>query len=197
MKSERKWTAVLLNSRVRTSKPTQDNCCSPKTRSSLSYKCSCRETHWCPDLQFCSKEWAERAHLWFIESAQYQRSSTWTAQLCATVCPVKRNVNPTSSLFAWFLSFFVLFFFFTRAATSAGWLTAPLVFEASYCTSNLQPLCLSQVYKLPLRAFCLSDLWLFTWQMVWETRTSKYLSLPRKRAKSYFLGWKTLVWHIT
>lgn len=139
MKSERKWTAVLLNRRVRTSKPTV--CltvafAAPITRSSLSYKCFCRETCCCPDLQFCSKEWAEKEYLGFTESAQHQRSSTCTAQLCATV-------YPTSSLIA--------SFFFSRAATSPGCLTAPPVSGAFYCTSNLQPLSLPQVSQLPLQ----------------------------------------------
>lgn len=147
MKSERKWTAVLLNRRVRTSKPTV--CltvafAAPKTRSSLSYKCFCRETCCCPDLQFCSKEWAEKEHLGFTESAQHQRSSTRTAQLCATV-------NPTSSLIA------SVFFLAVQQQAQADWLPlqclelsiAPPTY--SHCPSPKCP-------NYPYRAFCLSDL---------------------------------------
>lgn len=164
MKSERKWTAVLLNRRVRTSKPTV--CltvafAAPITRSSLSYKCFCRETCCCPDLQFCSKEWAEKEYIGFTESAQHQRSSTCTAQLCATV-------NPTSSLIV------SGFFLAVQQQAQADWLPlqclelsiAPPTY--SHCPSPKCP-------NYPYRAFCLSDLWLFSWQMVQLDYFASYL----------------------
>lgn len=137
MKSERKWTAVLLNRRVRTSKPTVWLLRSPLQK---------------PGVLSPINAFAERpaaALVYSLAPKNGQKKHILGSQkVHSTSGPARAPHNCVQLLIQ--LPVWLPRFFFSRAATSPGWLTAPPVSGAFYCTSNLQPLSLPQAPQLPL-----------------------------------------------